>query len=102
VIFAPAGPLVPASLRAVKKGGTVALAGIHMSPIPEMEYSLMYEERTLRSVANSTRADVRELLDIARRIPIRTEIETFPLADANAALRRLKQSDISGCGVLVV
>ena len=102
VIFAPAGQLVPASLKALRKGGTVALAGIHMSRIPEMEYKLLYEERTLRSVANSTRQDVRELLDLAGKIPIKTEVETFSLTEANAALQKLKRSEIRGCGVLVV
>ena len=102
VIFAPAGQLVPASLKAIKKGGTVALAGIHMSPIPEMEYSLIYEERTLRSIANSTREDVRGLLEIAGKIPIKTEVETFSLAEANAALQKLKRSEIRGSGVLRV
>lgn len=102
VIFAPAGQLVPASLKATKKGATVALAGIHMSPIPEMEYSLIYEERTLRSVANSTREDVRGLLEIASEIPIKTEVETFSLAEANTALQKLKRSEIRGSGVLKV
>ena len=100
VIFAPAGQLVPLALKALKKGGTIALAGIHMSPIPEMEYSLLYEERTLRSVANSTREDVRGLLDVASQIPIRTEVETFPLEGVNEALRRLKKSEIRGSGVI--
>ncbi|HCV44301.1 MAG TPA: alcohol dehydrogenase [Bacteroidetes bacterium] len=102
VIFAPAGQLVPASLRVLKKGGTVALAGIHMSPIPEMGYSLIYEERSIRSVANSTRDDVRGLLEIAATIPIQTEVETFPLADANSALQKLKKSEIRGSGVLMI
>lgn len=100
VIFAPAGQLVPAALKVLKKGGTVALAGIHMSPIPEMEYRLLYDERTVRSVANSTRNDVVELLEIAADIPIRTEVEVFPLADANMALQKLKRSEIGGSGVL--
>ena len=100
VIFAPAGQLVPLALRALKKGGTIALAGIHMSPIPEMEYSLLYEERTLRSVANSTREDVGGLLDVASQIPIRTEVETFPFQEVNEALAKLKSSEIRGSGVL--
>jgi alcohol dehydrogenase, propanol-preferring len=102
IIFAPAGQLVPLALRALKKGGTVALAGIHMSPLPEMEYSLLYEERTLRSVANSTRDDVRGLLEIAAKIPIRTEVETFALEETNEALRKLKRSEIRGSGVVRV
>ena len=102
VHFAPSGQLVHSALKALKKGGTVALAGIHMTPIPEMPYALLYEERTLRSVANSTREDVRELLELAARIPIRTEVETFPLEEANAALAKLKRSEIRGSGVLTV
>jgi len=102
VIFAPAGQLVPAALKVLRKGGTIALAGIHMSPIPQMEYTLLYEERTVRSVANSTRDDVRGLLQIAAEIPIRTEIETFPLEEANIALLKLKKSEIHGSGVLTI
>jgi alcohol dehydrogenase, propanol-preferring len=102
IIFAPAGQLVPRALRALKKGGTVALAGIHMSPLPEMEYALLYEERTLRTVANSTRDDVRDFLDIAAKIPIHTEVETFPLEETNEALGRLKRSEIRGSGVVVL
>lgn len=102
VIFAPAGQLVPAALRAVKKGGTVALAGIHMSPVPEMEFSLLYEERTLRSVANSTRADVRELLKIAVEVPIRVEVEEFPFTALNEAMLKLKRSEIRGSGVVTI
>jgi alcohol dehydrogenase, propanol-preferring len=101
IIFAPAGQLVPLALRALKKGGTVALAGIHMSPLPEMEYALLYEERTLRSVANSTRDDVREMLEIAAEIPIRTEVETFALEETNEALQKLKKSEIRGSGVII-
>jgi propanol-preferring alcohol dehydrogenase len=100
VIFASAGQLVPAALRVLKKGGTVALAGIHMSPIPEMDYKLLYDERTIRSVANSTREDVQGLLEVATEIPIRTEVETFPLEEANLALQKLKRSEIRGGGVL--
>lgn len=102
VIFAPAGQLVPLALRTLRKGGTIALAGIHMSPIPQFDYHLLYNERTIRSVANSTRTDVRDLLDLAGQIGIRTEVETFPLAEANIALQRLKRSEMKACGVLVV
>ncbi len=102
IIFAPAGPLVPLALRALRKGGTVALAGIHMSPIPEMDYGLLYGERRLRSVANSTRRDAEDLLELARRIPIRTEVQAFPLEEANQALQLLKQGGINGAGVLTV
>ena len=102
IIFAPAGPLVPIALRALSKGGTLALAGIHMSNIPEMEYSLLYGERVVRSVANSTRADVRDLLEVAPRVPVRTDVEVFPLEEANAALQRLKAGGIRGAAVLDV
>jgi propanol-preferring alcohol dehydrogenase len=102
IIFAPAGRLVPEALRALRKGGTLALAGITMSPVPHMDYSLLYHERIVRSVANSTREDARNLLRLAAEIPVLTEIQTFPLAEANRALRDLKQSKIHGAGVLVV
>ncbi|MBM3957188.1 MAG: zinc-dependent alcohol dehydrogenase family protein [Gemmatimonadetes bacterium] len=102
IIFAPAGPLVPMALRALKKGGTLALAGIHMSNIPEMEYALLYGERVVRSVANSTRADVVELLDVAPRVPVQTDVEAFPLVEANDVLRRLKAGGIRGAAVLQV
>ena len=102
IIFAPAGKLVPDAMRALRKGGTLALAGITMSPIPEMEYPLLYHERILRSVANSTREDVRSLLDLAAEIPVRTEIESFQLPEANRALQDLKSSKIHGAGVLVI
>jgi propanol-preferring alcohol dehydrogenase len=101
VIFAPAGPLVPATLGKVRKGGTVALAGIYMTPIPEFDYNtLLYYERTLRSVANSTRQDCRELLKIAPEVPIKTEVTEFPPEDANRALNLLKKSKIRGAGVI--
>lgn len=102
IIFAPAGPLVPQALRALRRGGTVALAGIYMSSIPEMDYSLLYGERGLRSVANSTRQDAEELLALAPEIPIRTEVQVFPLEEANHALRLLKGGDINGAGVLSI
>ena len=102
IIFAPAGKLVPNALRAMRKGGTVALAGITMSPIPEMDYALLYHERVLRSVANSTREDARELLRAAAEIPLRTEVQAFKLEEANAALQALKHSEIRGAAVLVI
>lgn len=102
IIFAPAGNLVPEALRVLRRGGTIALAGIYMSPIPVLEYQSIYHERTIRSVANSTRQDARELLELAREIPIRTEVETFALGRANEALLRLKQSRIRGAGVLTM
>jgi propanol-preferring alcohol dehydrogenase len=102
IVFAPAGWIVLKALGALEKGGTLALAGIYMTPIPEMDYNLIYHERTLRSVANSTREDVRELLRLAGEIPIRTEVEVFPLEAGNEALQRLKRSDIRGAGVLEI
>lgn len=102
IIFAPVGNLVPEALRVLKRGGVIALAGIYMSPIPSLEYSSLYHEKTIRSVANSTRRNARDLLELAERIPIRTEIETFPLSGANQALLKLKQSRITGAGVLTV
>jgi alcohol dehydrogenase, propanol-preferring len=101
LIFAPAGELVPAALRAVAKGGTVVCGGIHMSDIPQMPYELLWGERTLRSVANLTRADGEEFLALAPLVPVRTEVETFPLAKANEALDRLRSGRIRGSAVLV-
>jgi propanol-preferring alcohol dehydrogenase len=102
VIFAPAGWIVPEALRALNKGGTLALGGIHMSPIPEMPYALLYHERVVRSVANSTRQDAEGLLQVAAEIPIHTTIQTFPLDAANHALQMLKRSEIDGAGVLEI
>jgi propanol-preferring alcohol dehydrogenase len=102
ISFAPAGSLIPLALTKLRKGGTLVLAGIHLDRIPEMPYALLYGERTLRSVTASTRRDAQELLALAERIPIKTEVEVFPLADANAALQRLKASRITGAGVLEV
>jgi propanol-preferring alcohol dehydrogenase len=103
IIFAPAGSLVLDALRVLRKGGTVALADITMSPIPQIDYdSLLYHERTVRSVANSTREDAREFLRLAADIPIRTEVETFRLEEANQALQAVKDSKIRGAGVLVI
>ena len=93
-------PLVPQALRAVRKGGTVALAGITMSQIPAMDYDLLYQERVLRSAANSTRDDVRECLRIAAEVPVKTEVQVFPLEQANQALQALKHSRIEGAAVL--
>ena len=100
IIFAPAGSLVPHALRALRKGGTVALAGITMSAIPQMDYSLLYHERAIRSVANSTRQDCREFFELAADAGIQTEIQVFDLEQANQALQALKQSEINGAGVL--
>jgi propanol-preferring alcohol dehydrogenase len=102
LIFAPAGELVIAALRVLKRGGTVALGGIHMSAIPPLEYSLLYHERVLRSVANNTRHDGEDFLKIAAAIPIRTEIREFPLDQANEALQALKNDAIRGAAVLRV
>jgi len=100
IIFAPAGEIVPAALRALKKGGTLVLGGIHMSTIPPLEYSLLYQERVVRSVANNTREDGRDFLRVAAEIPIRTHVELFPLSDANRALNALKHDAIRGAAVL--
>ena len=102
ITFAPAGWLVPEALRVLRKGGTLAINAIHMSPIPEMPYSLLYGERTVRSVANATRQDAEDLLRLAATIPIRTDVELYPLEQANAVLQRLKRSEIQGAAVLHV
>ncbi|HWW73975.1 MAG TPA: hypothetical protein VNZ44_01185 [Pyrinomonadaceae bacterium] len=102
IIFAPAGELVPAALKALDKGGTLVLGGIHMSDIPSFPYRLIYGERVVRSVANNTREDGREFLAEAARVPVRTHVETFPLEAANDALAALKHDAIRGAGVLVV
>jgi propanol-preferring alcohol dehydrogenase len=102
IIFAPAGWLVPEALRVLDKGGTLALGGIHMSPIPEMPYDLLWHERTIQSVANSTRQDAIDFLQVAAEIPIKTEVEIFDLGQANETLWRLKRSKINGAGVLVI
>jgi alcohol dehydrogenase, propanol-preferring len=101
LIFAPAGELVPAALRAVAKGGSVVCGGIHMSDIPTFPYELLWGERTLRSVANLTRADGREFLELAPRVPVRTQVETHPLERANEALARLRSGEVRGAAVLV-
>jgi propanol-preferring alcohol dehydrogenase len=101
IIFAPAGELVPEALRAVRKGGTVVCAGIHMSDIPAFPYELLWGERAVRSVANLTRRDGEEFLSLAPRVPVRTEVEAFPLALANDALERLRAGRLRGAAVLV-
>lgn len=100
IIFAPAGELVVAALRVLKKGGTIALAGIHMSPIPPIDYSLLYHERVIRSVANNTRQDGEEFLRIAAEISVRTQVQVYSLSEANAALRALKHDAVRGAAVL--
>lgn len=101
IIFAPAGSLVPAALGAIRKGGTVVCGGIHMTDIPSFPYALLWGERCIRSVANLTRADGRQFLDLAPRVPVRTEVEVFPLEEANTALDRLRAGELSGAAVLV-
>jgi propanol-preferring alcohol dehydrogenase len=103
IVFAPAGEIVPAALRAVRKGGTVALAGIHMSPIPEMNYeNCLFHEKNLVSVEANTRADGEALLREAAEIPIRPRVATFALEQANEALIQLASDGIDGTGVLVI
>lgn len=100
IIFAPAGGLVCEALRVLRKAGTLALAGITMSQIPALDYQLLYHEKIVRSVANSTRQDAREFLQLAAEVPLKTEIQTFDLTQANLALVALKKSEIRGAGVL--
>lgn len=102
IIFAPVGSLVPRALESVRKGGIVVCAGIHMSEIPSFDYKLLWGERVIRSVANLTREDGNEFLELAPKIPVKTEIRTFPLAEANEALRELREGKIRGAGVLVL
>ncbi len=102
IIFAPAGELVPAALKALAKGGTVVCAGIHMSDIPQFPYGILWGERTIRSVANLTRQDGEEFLALAPRVPIKTEVQAFPLKQANEALTALREGNIQGAAVLVV
>jgi len=102
LIFAPAGELVISALRALKRGGTVAIGGIHMSPIPPIDYNLLYHERAIRSVANNTRRDGEDFLKIASEIPIHTEVREFALEEANQALNALKNDAIRGGAVLRV
>jgi len=102
VIFAPVGAMVPQALAAVAPGGCVVCGGIHMSDIPTFPYRLLWEERTIGSVANLTRRDGEEFLALAPRIPVRTEIRTFPLAEANTALAQLRAGAFRGSAVLVM
>jgi propanol-preferring alcohol dehydrogenase len=101
IVFAPAGELVPAALRAVRKGGEVVCAGIHMSDIPSFPYELLWGERVIRSVANLTRQDGEEFLALAPTVPIRTTVEQLPLERANDALKRLRTGAVRGALVLV-
>jgi propanol-preferring alcohol dehydrogenase len=101
IIFAPVGALVPEALRAVAPGGTVVCGGIHMSDIPSFPYDILWRERTIRSVANLTRKDGEDFLALAPKVPVRTEIERFPLAQANEALSRLREGRLRGAAVLI-
>jgi propanol-preferring alcohol dehydrogenase len=102
IVFAPAGEIVPAALKALRKGGSLVLGGIHMSPIPSFDYDLLYQERVIRSVANNTRQDGGDFLRIAAEIPIRTHVQLFPLREANRALNALKNDAIPGAAVLKI
>jgi alcohol dehydrogenase, propanol-preferring len=100
IVFAPAGEIVPAALRALRKGRVLVLGGIHMSTIPPLDYNLLYQERVIRSVANNTRQDGEDFLRTAAEIPIRTHVQVFPLAEANRALNLLKNDAIEGAAAL--
>jgi propanol-preferring alcohol dehydrogenase len=102
IIFAPVGSLVVEALRAVGRGGTVVCGGIHMSDIPAFPYRLLWEERVIRSVANLTRRDGEELLMIAPKVPVKTEVDLFPLERANEALERLRRGELRGAAVLTM
>lgn len=102
IVFAPAGEIVPAALKVLDKGGALVLGGIHMSPIPQFDYDLLYGERSIKSVANNTRADGHEFLQRAAAIPVKTRVQTFALDEANDALIALKTDAIKGAGVLAV
>ena len=102
IVFAPVGALIPQALRHTAKGGTVVCAGIHMSNIPEFPYSILWGERSVRSIANLTRRDGEAFLDVAPKAGVKTEVETFPLASANEALQRLASGRVRGAAVLVM
>jgi propanol-preferring alcohol dehydrogenase len=102
ITFAPSGDVVRAALQALDRGGTVAINAIHLDRVPELPYEELWWERRIASVANFTRQDARELLELAARIPLRTTFDTFPLAEANTALARLKRGEVGGAAVLVV
>ena len=101
IIFAPVGALVPKALEDLRKGGVVVCGGIHMSDIPQFPYEILWGERSIRSVANLTRHDAEEFLSIAPQVPVTTTTETFPLADANTALNRLRAGELTGAAVLI-
>ena len=101
IIFAPEGALVPAALRAIRPGGVVVCGGIHMSDIPAFPYDILWREKHLVSVANLTRGDGEAFLELAPKVPVKTEIETFPMDQANEALRRLREGELTGAAVLI-
>jgi propanol-preferring alcohol dehydrogenase len=102
IVFAPAGEIVPAGLRCLRRGGTLVLGGIHMSQIPALDYSLLYHERVIRSVANNVRKDALDFLQVAAEIPIRPRVQTFMLEEANEALLSLENDALQGAAVLTV
>ncbi|ACZ41225.1 zinc-binding alcohol dehydrogenase family protein [Thermobaculum terrenum ATCC BAA-798] len=102
IIYAPAGDIIPQALGVLDKGGVLSLAGIYMTPIPQLDYELLRGEKVIVNVTNATRQDAIELLDLAPRVPIRTEIEVYPLEEANDVLLRLKESKINGSAVLQI
>lgn len=102
ILFAPVGSLVPEALRALRKGGTLAINAIHLSPIPALDYADLYHERTIRSVTNFTRQNAIDLLQLAAEVPVRTEVEVFPLREANRALQQLKAAQLRGAAVLEI
>ena len=101
ILFAPVGELVPLALRNLRKGGIVVCGGIHMSDIPQFPYEILWGERVIRSVANLTRRDAEEFLEIAPQVPVKTHTETFPLIEANEALARLRSGQLTGAAVLI-
>ena len=101
IIFAPVGALVPAALKASRKGGVVVCGGIHMSDIPSFPYEILWEERVVRSVANLTRADAREFLALAQAADVKTTVVPMPLPEANEALARLRAGELTGAAVLI-
>ena len=101
IIFASVGALVPAALKAVRKGGIVVCGGIHMSDIPSFPYEILWEERVLRSVANLTRDDAREFLTLAPKVPVKTTVVPMPLSQANEAFVRLRKGELTGAAVLI-
>ena len=101
LIFAPVGALIPAALKASDKGAVIVSGGIHMSDIPSFAYKLLWEERSIKSVANLTRQDAIEFIEIAKKIPVRTDVQSYPLEKANEALADLKSGKVHGAAVLV-